>query len=174
MLFDFPIDIKTVLLISISISFSVYLLHQYLQKRWIKQRQRRGVIKEAEAKKLLEKKGYRVLEYQPEFSYTATEGNKDVVIMLRPDYLVEKGGKLFCVEVKTGHGADGLSNKNTRRQILEYSCFIKCSGVLFVDMENKEIKKIAFPKPSSTWKTAVIFLLLGIIVFLLFQMNSFV
>lgn len=162
------LKIEIVLLAIVSLWFLLYVLSVRLKKWRIRQKQKRGVVKEAEAKKLLERKRYRVLEYQPEFWYTAIQGNTDVRVCLKPDYLVEKDGRLFCVEVKTGHGADGLSNKNTRRQILEYACFIKCSGVLFVDMEHNEIKRIRFPMNRTYAKDLFIVLLLLVIAVLLY------
>ena len=60
------------------------------------------------------------------------------------DYIVEKGGKTYIVEVKSGKSAITLSDRNTRRQMLEYDFVIPNDGVILLDMENKKLQLVEF------------------------------
>ena len=63
--------------------------------------------------------------------------------LVKPDFIVEKNGEKFIAEVKTGAVAL-IQNRNTRRQILEYSHLNQNKTVILVDIENRKIKKIDF------------------------------
>ena len=51
--------------------------------------------------------------------------------------------KKYIAEVKTGASAL-IQNRNTRRQILEYSHLNQNKTVLLIDIESRKIKKIDF------------------------------
>lgn len=127
----------------------------------IKSRRRidRGLQKEQEAKGLLISMGFRVVGEQREYSYELKVNDKIVGIKLRIDYLVERLGKIYVVEVKTGEKATSILSSSTRRQILEYATIIPCDGVYLLDMEMQKLSKIEFPlHPSSKSGLSISFL----------------
>ena len=106
----------------------------------IKRKGRKG---EGIAVKLLNKEGYEIIDKQNTFPGFLFENNKKIEYSVKPDFLVEKNGEKFIAEVKTGAVAL-IQNRNTRRQVLEYSHFNQNKTVLLVDIENRKIKKIDF------------------------------
>ncbi len=106
----------------------------------IKRKGRKG---EGDAIKLLNSEGYKIIDEQVSFPGFLFENNKKVEYLVKPDFLVEKNGEKFIAEVKTGASAF-IQNRNTRRQILEYSHLNQNKTVLLIDIENKKIKKIDF------------------------------
>jgi len=63
----------------------------------------------------------------------------------RPDFLVEKDGVQYIAEIKTGEVANP-TNRNTRRQLHEYSYYSGHDVVLLVDPIKKSIKRLSFQK----------------------------
>ena len=106
----------------------------------IKRKGRKG---EGIAVKLLNKAGYEILDEQVSFPGFLFENNNKVEYLVKPDFLVEKDGEKYIAEVKTGASAL-IQNRNTRRQILEYSHLNQNKTVLLIDIESKKIKKIDF------------------------------
>ena len=106
----------------------------------IKRKGRKG---EGIAVILLNKEGYQIIDEQITFPGFLFENNKKVQYLVKPDFIVEKNGEKFIAEVKTGTSAL-IQNRNTRRQILEYSHLNQNKTVLLVDIENRKIKKIDF------------------------------
>jgi len=121
-----------------------YKIKVYLRKRTNKKRFKRGVKLEKAAAKFLEKKGFKILGEQVAFIHKYKVNGKSVQSELIVDYYVRKGNRYFVVEVKSGKSAVLISNKNTRRQILEYRVAIPCDGVFLLDMENKNLQEIEF------------------------------
>tara|TARA_A100001015_G_scaffold298456_1_gene381220 strand:+ start:91 stop:324 length:234 start_codon:yes stop_codon:yes gene_type:complete len=71
------------------------------------------------------------------------EDKKKVFFEVRPDYLVEKNDITYIAEVKTGLSAL-IGERNTRRQLLEYSKLFNSNKVLLVDLTLNKIKIIEF------------------------------
>ena len=63
----------------------------------------------------------------------------------RPYLLVENEGMQYIAEIKTGEFANP-SNRNTRRQLHEYSYYSNQEIVLLVDPIRKSIKRLSFKK----------------------------
>ena len=106
---------------------------------------KRGKKGEINSIKLLEKNGYRILEEQIKLNgyfFIDSALNK---FDLRPDLLVEKDGVKYIAEVKTGEAANPF-NRNTRRQLHEYSFYSKQDIILLVDPIQKTIKRLSFKK----------------------------
>ena len=61
---------------------------------------------------------------------------------MRADYLVERRGRRYLAEVKTGAHAPRLDLPATRRQILEYGLAFQTSGVLLVDADAERVTLI--------------------------------
>tara|TARA_B110000503_G_scaffold83797_1_gene127778 strand:- start:834 stop:1283 length:450 start_codon:yes stop_codon:yes gene_type:complete len=108
----------------------------------LKKRGRKG---ERNSIRLLENHGYKVLDEQIKLNgYFFIDGELSE-FDLRPDLLVEKDGVKYIAEVKTGEVANP-SNRNTRRQLHEYSYYSNQDIVLLVDPIKKSIKKLSFRK----------------------------
>ena len=106
---------------------------------------KRGKKGEMTAIKLLEKKGFKILNEQINLNgYFFINGSLKK-FDLRPDLLVEKNGVEYIAEIKTGEVADP-SNINTRRQLHEYSYYGNQDVVLLVDPFKKSIKELSFKK----------------------------
>ena len=104
---------------------------------------KRGKKGERTSIQLLEKNGYTVLDEQIKLNgyfYINDELNE---FDLRPDLLVEKDGVQYIAEIKTGEVANP-SNRNTRRQLHEYSYYSNQDVVLLVDPIKKSIKRLSF------------------------------
>ena len=108
---------------------------------------KRGRKGEKTSINLLKKNGYKILDEQIKLNgyfFIDEELNK---FDLRPDLLVEKDGIEYIAEIKTGEVANP-SNRNTRRQLQEYSYYSNQDVVLLVDPIKKSIKRISFKKSS--------------------------
>ena len=145
----------------------------YISKKRTQKSLKRGYTKEKEAAKFLKRKGYSILEHSKTYSYTLKFDGKSKLVYVEIDYLVKKNGKTYIVEVKSGNQAPNISNRSTRRQILEYSLFIPNDGILLLDMEKEVINEVVFPvrtKTSNNYKlililVSIIIVLAGILYF---------
>jgi len=106
---------------------------------------KRGQKGEKISIKLLEKNGYKILDHQIKLNghFFIDEDLKQ--FELRPDFLVEKDGAQYIAEIKTGEVANP-TNRNTRRQLHEYSYYSGHDVVLLVDPIKKSIKRLSFQK----------------------------
>ena len=93
----------------------------------------------------LEKYGYKVLDEQIKLNGYFFIDDELKEFDLRPDLLVEKDGIQYIAEIKTGEVANP-SNRNTRRQLHEYSYYSNQEIVLLVDPIRKSIKRLSFKK----------------------------
>ena len=103
------------------------------------QRGRRG---ELLAEKLLAQHGY--ADPSSCAQYHVRLGDELVEVSLQADFLVERAGRTFVAEVKTGRHAPRFEHAETRRQLLEYQLGFG-TGVLLVDVENQELREVSFP-----------------------------
>ena len=106
---------------------------------------KRGKKGEQNSIMLLEKNGYRIIEEQMKLNGSFFIDDALSKFDLRPDLLVEKDGVKYIAEVKTGDVASPF-NRNTRRQLHEYSFYSNHDIILLVDPIKKSIKKISFKK----------------------------
>ena len=94
---------------------------------------KRGKKGERTSIHLLEKNGYKVLDEQIKLNAYFFIDDEINEFDLRPDLLVEKDGIQYIAEIKTGEVANP-SNRNTRRQLHEYSFYSNQDVVLLVDL----------------------------------------
>ena len=106
---------------------------------------RRGKKGEKASIKLLEKNGYRILEEQIKLDGYILVDDALSKFELRPDLLVEKDGIRYIAEIKTGEVANP-SNRNTRRQLHEYSYYSGQDIILLVDPKKNSIKRVSFKR----------------------------
>ena len=110
-------------------------------------RGRQKLAKRAErrAEKLLRRKGYGVVERQPTRRWRMTIAGRPREVSSRADLLVERKGRRFVADVKTGGRAPDPRIPATRRQLMEYLLVFEVDGALLVDMERGRVREVEFP-----------------------------
>ncbi len=108
-------------------------------------RMERAVAGEERAATLLERQGFSVLGAQAVIDHPVQIDDRVVLIALRADYLAERDGLRYVVEVKTGSLAPRIETSATRRQMLEYRIAFDVDGVLLVDAESGVVHEVTFP-----------------------------
>jgi hypothetical protein len=128
--------------------------------------------KEAEAALILEGYGYRVLGAQVEGSIELTQDGAPLSASLRADYWVEKGGRSFIAEAKSGSKVINVLDRGTRRQLLEYLVAYEVDGVLLVNTEDRVVSEVCFPglQPSVGSSRFGVGVLVGVGGYLLWQL----
>jgi len=109
-----------------------------------RQRARRGSQGERLAMRLLAKQGYRLVDTQVRAVSVVLVDGEPQEFEVRADAIVDKGRRRFVAECKTGQGGR-VSNRSTRRQLLEYALTYDVDGVLLVDATQRTIVEVAFP-----------------------------
>jgi len=140
--------------------FILYYGNKILLSWKMKKRVRKAKKAEIDARAVLEKEGYVIIESQKRVPIITYLDNKPYKNWVQADFIVKKQGKIFVVEVKTGHGATKITNPATRRQLLEYDYVYRPHGILLLDMEYGKIQEVIFHKAPLKRKE---FFLLGII-----------
>lgn len=114
-------------------------------------RLRRAQAGEAEAERLLEAAGWRVLDRQLTASWWLEVDGEPVEVRCRADLLVEAvrvhdvpRGHTYVADVKTGDRAPRPTLPATRRQLLEYRLVFEADGALVVDMRAGRIHRLGF------------------------------
>ena len=103
----------------------------------------KGKKAEIEAIKLLKKNGFKILDRQYRMNGFIFENGKKVDFFVQPDFLVSRNNKNYVAEVKTGVSGF-ISDRNTRRQLLEYTILHNSNQILLVDITRQKIKLIEF------------------------------
>ena len=123
----------------------VLALRRWSRRRRMTLRMERAVAGEERAPVLLEGRGFSVLGAQAVIEHPVRIDDRVVMIALRADYLAEKEGRRYVVEVKTGALAPRIETSATRRQMLEYRIAFDVDGVLLVDAESGSVHEVTFP-----------------------------
>jgi hypothetical protein len=110
-----------------------------------RRRGRAAVRGEVAAEQLLARAGFKVRERQVALVFPIVCDGQPLPIALRADLLVERGGRRYVAEVKTGEAAPSLATAATRRQLLEYLIAYRVDGVLLVDAERGSVHEVEFP-----------------------------
>jgi Holliday junction resolvase len=118
-------------------------------RKWIaaftmKRRFAIGARAEEDAVTLLEMNGYAILETQASDENVFLVDGEETISAVRADYIAEKEGKRFVVEVKSGKSAPSPTNSATRRQLLEYEHVFRPDGLILADMHEGKLKRIEF------------------------------
>lgn len=109
------------------------------RRRW-----QRAAAGEVEAEDLLAERGFAILDRQAGLVWSIECDGEPHPVELRADLLVERGGRRYVAEVKTGLSAPLLTNAATRRQLLEYCVAYQVDSVLLVDVEAQAVREITF------------------------------
>jgi hypothetical protein len=142
-----------------------YLWHK--TTRWyrrigLQRRFARAQRKEAEAARILQEHGYRVLGAQVEGSITLIQDGEALQAPLRADYWVERGGRSFIAEAKSGNKVTNVLDRGTRRQLLEYLLAYEVDGVLLVNTEERSVSEVRFAAMGNTQSRFGVGVLVGV------------
>lgn len=129
----------------LGLSWALLLLRRWVRSRRARRRSAHALRGERRAESLLRARGYRILDRQVTAWWRLLCAGQEHVIQLRADLLVERRGRCYVAEVKTGPVAPRLDNPATRRQLLEYHVAYGVDGVLLVDAESREVQEVEFP-----------------------------
>jgi hypothetical protein len=116
-----------------------------LRRRRMALRMKRAQAGERRAASWLEERGFAIVGAQVAVDHPVRVDGRVITLALRADYLVEKGGRRYGVEVKTGAEAPRIETSATRRQMLEYRIAFDVDGVMLVDGETGRIHEVSFP-----------------------------
>ncbi|HMV67522.1 MAG TPA: PD-(D/E)XK nuclease family protein, partial [Myxococcota bacterium] len=100
---------------------------------------------EDEAERLLAREGYALIERQAAAALLIEVDGEPREVGCRADLLVERDGRLYVADVKSGALATDPTLPATRRQLLEYLLAYEVDGALLVDMEARQIREVVFP-----------------------------
>jgi hypothetical protein len=120
-----------------------------LARRALRQRCERAALGEERAAGLLARRGYEVVGRQTPGAWIVRVDGRDLRVDVRADYVVERAGRRFVAEVKTGRAAPHVESAATRRQLLEYRVAFDVDGVLLVDAESDAVREVEFPLPEA-------------------------
>ena len=132
------------LLLLLGIALGSFLASQKLRRRMARNR-RLGSKGEEIAMDLLERAGFEIVEVQPTSVALADVDGIRRSFELRADALVRKRGQDFLVEIKGTNASADLSNRATRRQLLEYATAYDVEACLLVNAERGTIQVVSFP-----------------------------
>lgn len=137
----------------------------WLRTKKLKQRFSKGRQAEKEAEKILRKKGYTIIDVQKSKPLHISIGDKIHRYLVRIDYLARKRGKVYVVEVKNGEKVPYITNRETRRQMLEYYLAYQPNAIVLLNMKNKSISevKFQFERTSRQWLIKIAYFLAGVI-----------
>lgn len=159
-----------ILLLGGILSLFLYLkIKNLLNSRQAKTRVVSSKRAEQKAEKWLKRNGFKIIERQQSKPLVIKAGAKHHRYQIRIDFLVKKSGRTYVVEVKSGSQNRYITNRETRRQLLEYFLAYQPDGIILFDMENKKFSEIKFILPylRSRLVEDTIFFLLGALIALL-------
>jgi hypothetical protein len=114
----------------------------------LRTRAERAAEGERDAEPLVVARGYTIVARQVTRRWRVAIDEHAVDVTLRADLVVERGGRFFVADVKTGAMATRIENVATRRQLLEYRCAFDVDGVLLVDADRGSVHEIGFALPA--------------------------
>lgn len=135
--------VGTLLLIVASVWLSAR-LRRWWGRRARMRRAARAQAAERDARSVLAEHGFRVVGRQVRQSWGLVADGEPLEFTLIADYLVERAGRRWVAEVKTGERALDLRHGPTRRQLLEYREAFAADGVLLVDAEGRRLHDVRF------------------------------
>lgn len=138
------------LIAAVAVAIAVLQAVTASSRRWLKRRRMslrmsRAAAGEERAAGWLVEHGYAIVGAQVAVEHPVRIDDRIVTVALRADYLVERDGLRYVVEVKTGALAPRIETNATRRQILEYRIAFDVDGVVLVDAETGRLHEVTFP-----------------------------
>lgn len=114
--------------------------------RRMNKNRRLGHRGEQQAKKILIRAGYTIIEEQVQTTYALLVDQKPITARLRADLLVSKAGRQYIAEIKAGEQSAKVTRRETRRQLFEYQWAFNVDGLLLVDAQAERIIEVQFPE----------------------------
>lgn len=140
-------DLRTLLLVGLLSVLVVGALLLGVRRVWARARHRgrinRGLQLEQRAAALLEREGFTIVRSQARLDWNIVCDGEPLPVLLKADYLVQRDGQSWVVDVKSGQGANPRSIA-TRRQLLEYALAYRTAGAVLVDMEREVVHRFQF------------------------------
>jgi hypothetical protein len=133
--------------VALACAFLVLQTVIHMARRRRVRRAARAAHAERAAAQVLIRAGYAIVGRQVRRAWSVLADGEEVGFDLIADYLVESAGTLWVAEVKTGQQALSLRHGPTRRQLLEYRHAFGVDGVLLVDAEAAQVRRIQFREP---------------------------
>ena len=130
------------------IAYLAFHVMKHLARRARVRRAARAYSAERAAAQLLARAGYSVVGRQVRRAWSVLSDGQEQRFDLIADYLVERAGRPWVAEVKTGERSLSLRHGPTRRQLLEYRQAFGVDGVLLVDAEAQQVQRIQFREPT--------------------------
>lgn len=128
-------------------------LHGEASRR-AKRRIVRAIQGERDAERFVRERGFKILAVQPEYVWQLSVDGRPAQVVLRPDLILERNGRRYVGDVKTGQSAPNPLMTSTRRQLLEYLIACDVDGVLVIDIEARRIRSLVFPTKDWFFETA--------------------
>lgn len=154
-----------ILLLGGIISLIVYLqIKKYLGFKQAKRRAITSKRAEKKVEKWLIRNGFQIIEKQQSKPLIIKAGTVLHRYLIRIDFLVKKGGRIYIVEVKSG-SHNKITKRETRRQLLEYFLAYQPYGIILFDADTRKYSEIRFLLPYFQNKLIenVLFFILGVI-----------
>ena len=98
------------------------------------------------AVRILEDAGYRLLDDQISGKTRVEIDGRSASFTVRADFLVEREHQRFIAEAKSTEHTARLSNRDTRRQLLEYAHAFEVEGLLLINTDARTIHTVRFPR----------------------------
>jgi hypothetical protein len=144
-----PLDLPWLLAAALGLLFLLALIGWGRARRRLARanrgRQRLARWAERAAERLVQRAGYKILERQALRRWHLRIDGRLRQVSSRVDLLVERRGRRFVADVKTGDLAPDPTKPATRRQLLEYLLLFGADGALLIDMEKRRIREVEFP-----------------------------
>ena len=119
---------------------------RWRSRRRIARHRRMGREGQVRALKLLRRAGYRVLDTEVAATGRVRVDGTPVDYRVRADAIVRRGFRRYVAEFKGGAESAAITNRATRRQLLEYALLFDVAGVLLVDASRGRVHRIEFPR----------------------------
>jgi Holliday junction resolvase-like predicted endonuclease len=130
-------------LLGLATAVLVLSLRSSSRRRRLRDHFQRASHAEKAAATWLARRGYRILEVQPQKNIRFRIGSRLVGATVRADYLVQRRLRRYVVEVKSGEVAPDPSSRATRRQLREY-CAVFPYAVLLLDTSAGTLTPVEF------------------------------
>lgn len=143
--------------------WGAFRIEAWIKRRGFRRSVQRARTLEKRALRFLEERGFQCVGEQIEKEAFFLVDGRRIPFRVRIDYLLERDGKKYVAEVKTGKRAETPEHPSVRRQLLEYALLFAPWSVLFVDGEENEVHEVSFPwvfvpQRSVRWLWVVFFL----------------
>lgn len=156
-----------------AVLFGVLLVIIFLQKRKlgasvrsISRSRKQGALGEKIAHNWLKRHGFKNIESQSVFHCSYFIDGNEKEFDIKPDFLAEKSGESWLIEVKTGTAASP-STIATRRQLREYAALFPEKRYALFDATKKVLHEVEFDETSDLQSSRKLNLFALLIAFLI-------